>query len=313
MDGETWLKIVSLAIINLIALFGNLLMLFVGLNSKYLRKFQNAFIFNMAFADFMQAILIMPTAFFTLYNSKWIFSNNACKGFAATKATISLVSVYSLAGIGLQRYFFVVKNTTQLRSKNFSIFGIFIVWGFSLLLSTTPFYGFGKYGFELGREVCTILFDKNIFHTLIIALTAVILNIVVIIKCYCHIYSELRSYKVAHQSDNFSSPSTVWNEDSLQNERKSLEKRNIKISTKEFQLLKTISIIVVTFVLCWVPYAIFNIIRVLKWSENIKFINTITTWLGFLNCALNPLIYGVLNKQFQKAMINILFCRKKTR
>ena len=343
------------------------MMIMICIKIKKLRKLQNAFIFNMAIADFFQALLIMPTAFVTIYFSKWVFGFKACQVFAVMKLTITLASVHSLAGISLQRYFFVVKRTYRLNTKKSAACGIIFVWSISLLLSITPFLNWGELGFEPGKEVCTVLFHKDLWHTLTIALFGLIINIIIMVTCYCLIFQKLRHFHLTHQLVATDSLSTTKN-DKSSNEENTLDYSNVDcvssvnafsvdhsiskneeyqaqniykysfdkrhprsiftvkewmtkkfrsqknllvgISTKELQLLKTISIVVVTFICCWAPYCVFNIVRTLKGVDNIDAVDTVTMWFGFLNSALNPLIYGVINSQFKRSMVDILRCRK---
>ena len=78
------------------------------------------------------------------------------------------------------------------------------------------------------------------------------------------------------------------------------------IPKTEMNLLKTICAIVVVFVCCWLPYVSFNMIRMFGWSADNNAADTTTMWLGFINSAVNPVIYGVMNKQFRNAMKKVL-------
>ena len=81
------------------------------------------------------------------------------------------------------------------------------------------------------------------------------------------------------------------------------------IPRTEMNLLKTICAIVVVFICCWTPYVLFNMIRMFGWSADNNTADTITMWLGFVNSAINPVIYGVMNSQFRNAMRNVLALR----
>ncbi|XP_047135731.1 octopamine receptor beta-2R [Hydra vulgaris] len=353
MDSIGWLKIISLFIIDITALIGNFLILFAGIKIKKLRKLQNAFIFNMAAADFLQALIIIPSAFISIYNSKWGFGFKSCQAFAIMKLTITLTSVFSLAGISLQRYFFVVKQTYRLNTKKSAACGITIVWIISLFFSLTPLFKWGELGFEPGKEVCTVLFQKSKSHTITIALFGLLFNIVIMVVCYLLIFKKLYhsdisrklTAKSMEQTDCSSAKNIILNEKysldpfdtryynkiecqspsslsfsedypkSCLMSKKKFQKTfnsslSVDINIKELQLLKTISIVVITFICCWVPYCVFNILRTLKIVGDIDLVDTITMWLGFLNSALNPLIYGVFNNQFKRSMVYHFPCHK---
>ena len=85
----------------------------------------------MAFADFLQGLLIMPSALVSVYSAEWILGIFACKIFAVMKVAITLASIYSLSGISLQRYFYVVKRTERMnkyKKRNFwNRFGLVLI------------------------------------------------------------------------------------------------------------------------------------------------------------------------------------------
>ncbi|PAV83666.1 hypothetical protein WR25_21690 [Diploscapter pachys] len=68
----------------------------------------------------------------------------------------------------------------------------------------------------------------------------------------------------------------------------------------------TLGIIMGTFLICWLPFFLVNILR--SWhpnSLNHIFIMAVT-WLGYANSAANPLIYSIFNRDFRRAFKKIL-------
>ena len=89
-----------------------------------------------------------------------------------------------------------------------------------------------------------------------------------------------------------------------------------KISlSQEKRAAKTLGIIVGCFILCWLPFFMIALIKPLCRTCQFNTILTgIITWLGYLNSALNPIIYTFFNKDFRLAFKRILFCNPcKTR
>ena len=83
-----------------------------------------------------------------------------------------------------------------------------------------------------------------------------------------------------------------------------------KISlSQEKRAAKTLGIIVGCFILCWLPFFMIALIKPLCRSCQFHPILTgIITWLGYLNSALNPIIYTFFNKDFRMAFKRIVFC-----
>ncbi|GMT07356.1 hypothetical protein PENTCL1PPCAC_29530, partial [Pristionchus entomophagus] len=69
----------------------------------------------------------------------------------------------------------------------------------------------------------------------------------------------------------------------------------------------TLGVIMGTFLFCWVPFFILNILRsAVQWRVPKEIIMAVT-WLGYANSALNPVIYSIFNRDFRRAFKKILF------
>lgn len=86
------------------------------------------------------------------------------------------------------------------------------------------------------------------------------------------------------------------------------EKQRISLS-KERRAARTLGIIMGVFVVCWLPFFLMYVIQPFCPSccslRNGKLINFIT-WLGYINSALNPIIYTIFNLDFRRAFKKLL-------
>ncbi|KAF4519471.1 hypothetical protein B566_EDAN010080 [Ephemera danica] len=89
------------------------------------------------------------------------------------------------------------------------------------------------------------------------------------------------------------------------------ERQRISLS-KERRAARTLGIIMGVFVVCWLPFFLMYVIlpfcAACEPSE--KLVNFIT-WLGYINSALNPIIYTIFNLDFRKAFKKLLRILKK--
>lgn len=84
------------------------------------------------------------------------------------------------------------------------------------------------------------------------------------------------------------------------------EKQKISLS-KERRAARTLGIIMGVFILCWVPFFLMYIITPFcstccPSDELIDFL----TWLGYINSALNPIIYTIFNLDYRRAFKKLL-------
>ncbi|XP_001947553.2 5-hydroxytryptamine receptor 2B [Acyrthosiphon pisum] len=80
---------------------------------------------------------------------------------------------------------------------------------------------------------------------------------------------------------------------------------------------KVLGVVFFTFVLCWSPFFLLNIVFAVCPKESCPVPDHVTEvclWLGYVSSTINPIIYTIFNKTFRAAFIRLLKCRcHKTR
>jgi len=82
-------------------------------------------------------------------------------------------------------------------------------------------------------------------------------------------------------------------------------------SRREIRLTKTCSRISMCFVMCWFPFVILHCVRSFIGFKNFDFFFYLSIWLGWLNSAINPIIYYSNNEHLSrlKRFLRRLFAR----
>nr|XP_020639406.1 5-hydroxytryptamine receptor 1A [Pogona vitticeps] len=95
------------------------------------------------------------------------------------------------------------------------------------------------------------------------------------------------------------------------NEPKNAEAKRKMALARERKTVKTLGIIMGTFILCWLPF--FIVALVLPFCEEgcymPDWLGAVINWLGYSNSLLNPVIYAYFNKDFQSAFKKIVRCK----
>lgn len=94
------------------------------------------------------------------------------------------------------------------------------------------------------------------------------------------------------------------------NEKNTGTKRKIALA-RERKTVKTLGIIMGTFIFCWLPF--FIVALVLPFCAESCYmpdwLGAVINWLGYSNSLLNPIIYAYFNKDFQSAFKKIVRCK----
>ncbi|XP_034390414.1 dopamine receptor D4a [Cyclopterus lumpus] len=74
-----------------------------------------------------------------------------------------------------------------------------------------------------------------------------------------------------------------------------------KINSRERKAMKVLPVVVGAFLFCWTPFFVLHTMRARCQDCHVPAaLMSVVTWLGYVNSALNPVIYTVFNTEFRK-------------
>ncbi|XP_022106149.1 octopamine receptor beta-2R-like [Acanthaster planci] len=299
-----------MAVIMLLSVLGNSLVLAAIYRDGQLKNTASVYVANLAIADFLNGALAMPFILTCSTVGRWPFGAFICSFVGALTTLFCSVSVFTLGTIAIDRYLAILHplqyNAVMTRSK--IIFSIALTWLHAVVLSALPIMGWSTYAYIDMEYICTADWGGTLSYTLTVFAIDLGFPVTTMFFCYYHVLKTARKHSRQVASCQVG-PAGV---NGCPRERCFCQSwRRLK---SEMKAAITLLAVIGTFLFCWLPHVVTMVC--LSRPHNCHFpdaVFAITTWLAMANSACNPLIYGILNRQFRQAFRDILCVWKARR
>lgn len=283
---EVFFEAFFAVLIFLFSILSNFIVLYVISTNSNLRTFINKIIGNLCIIDMIETFLVMPLWITSLVKGRWIFGAVICNVSGFLFVGIANAILYSLMLIAASRYFKVVKPQIYTKifvvKKNKSRLLVVLSWVLPILTSSPPLFGWGRYRYHVQSCLCEYDWSfavENITYMIFLVVTQP--SPYIICWCYFKIYNTVRNNRIQI--------CTRANRAACKNAHDA-----------EIMCIHTALWIACVVVLCWLPKAVL-ILMMAAGKQELDLPLLISSYLGFLTCCLNPVVYGMLNPQFKPA------------
>ncbi|EFA10769.1 octopamine receptor beta-2R isoform X1 [Tribolium castaneum] len=330
-----FLKATIMGSIIVVSIFGNLLVIVSVMRHRKLRIITNYYVISLAFADMLVAMFAMTFNFSVQIFDTWLFGYFMCDVWNSLDVYFSTVSILHLCCISVDRYIAIVKPLKYALSmtKNIVALMLLATWVMPAFLSFLPIF-MGWYATEEHLkdrfdhpDSCE--FKVNKLYAIISSSISFWIPCTIMIYMYLAIFREANKQEkdmynrqgaalLLHQNNTNgdmlsnsggSSKTLTLHEINQDLHHTPTKERNLNKMKREHKAARTLSIIMGTFTLCWLPFFLWYVsISLCTTCECPDMVVGILFWIGYFNSTLNPLIYAYFNKDFREAFKNTLQC-----
>ncbi|UYV62387.1 ADRA1B [Cordylochernes scorpioides] len=314
---------------------GNLLVLMAMCTNASLRTTTNVFIVNLALADLLLGVSVLPfSATIELFDKKWFFGQIFCNVWAAVDVLCCTASINSLCIISIDRYIGVTQPLTysSIVTHKRATVSCFLVWILSIAISVGPLFGWKD---PPPKDPLTCEVTKQTGYVLFSVAFSFYIPTIIILFVYHKIYKAATSQtkfletgvKVIKGSSGHNSTEELTlrhncplhnssNDDNSQERVTTpkmilpgLQNRLAKFKRQK-KAAKTLGIVVGVFILCWFPFFFLLPLSTLCKSCSIpEVLFDIFFWTGYFNSCLNPIIYACSIRDFKRSFKSLLRCQ----
>ena len=322
-------------IIIIASLLGNITVCVVILSTRSLRQSINScFILSLAVSDLITTCLVMPFDMERFISfGRWRHGEIMCDVWTTTYLIAVPTSILSLLALTVYRYRLLqepldIYKASPLMTRRRASIVVCCLWAYSMLFSLAPVFGWKWRPRSVYHEYC--YFNLSLTFSVLISIinfvTPVIIASLLNCRMFClaikrsHTQKADRRNGKTHQNPTRPTNPVQDSAISPQKEQQLVESSQLqheailvrKLQRRNVRAAKTTFLIVFSFVVCWLPHSFLSIITILCRtcvSKIPNYLHWIFLMMGYLNSAINPVLYSFRSSEFKKAVKE--FIRKK--
>lgn len=286
--GLVVLESLTCTLLLILSFVGNVLVIIVVFKKPRLSTTTSLFIAALATTDLINALVPGPLFLSSLITGKMPYSSAGCDISGFFMHFLTLASVSTMGLIAVNRYFCVLKPNIYKRifTSRHSVIFLASLWIFIGIVIVFPLIvGWASMEFSPQMASCSLHFNSltsETGFTVFVMVLFVVSSFVIVALCYYFVSKSLRQHR-SHLTSNRG------------------------LSVQEINLTKTFFVLVVSFIILWLPTFVVVILFRVVFRKTLPRQLALAIPYGLLtNSAVNPWIYGAMNPSFRKKFMSIL-------
>ncbi|KAF1673939.1 OPN3 protein, partial [Pygoscelis papua] len=279
------------AAIGMLGLCNNLLVLVLYYKFKRLRTPTNLFLVNISLSDMLVSVFGVSLTFMSCLRSRWVWDAAGCVWDGFSNSLFGIVSIMTLTVLAYERYIRVVH--AKVIDFSWSWRAITYIWLYSLAWTGAPLLGWNRYTLEIHGLGCSVDWkskDPNdTSFVLLFFLSCLVAPVGIMAYCYGHILYAVRMLCCVEDFQ------TV---------------QVIKLLKYEKKVAKMCFLMISTFLICWMPYAVVSLLVTYGYSNLVTpTVAIIPSFFAKSSTAYNPVIYIFMSRKFRRCLLQLLCFR----
>ena len=299
---------IVLATVFVVGIMGNVTLLYYILRKKLFNSPHSIYVINLAVGDLLMVTIAMPFVSVIYTLDEWPFGEAICKLSEMVHTLSVALTICTITALSIERYFMGRRTDTSTRLRR-AKFIILLIWVASLVICVPDLASSTVVEFPNGIKACVTyredwgkIYEQS--FTMIKLLFLFIFPLIIISLFYILVILDL-----TRNTTEYEQPSTL-EKMSMTNAEPRIQ--NVVDVNKKRKLTIIISCLIVIFVVCWAPRHIY-----LMWYyfgtgyyNLVWHVLKITGFcLMYVNSALNPYVFLMLDTRFRRFAINCYMCR----
>lgn len=287
---ESWEMVIQLIVLSCMligSVFGNILICICVLVKQEMQTITGMFLVSLALADLGTGIFCIPMAIAAILDRNILHNEVTCNINAFCLVFFFITSINTLVSTALYKYWTVGFPMNHKVTKRKALFIILFAWLTATVLAAGPIFGWSRYYLIRERYQCSPRSPETpaeYSHLIALLIFGYVIPVPLMTFCYARIYTVSKSHFKRMKRNTLS---------------------DFTLLESETHLIATLWIVLIVFMLCWLPFVIYLVAGLLH-IEIPYYLPILAFTFGYSNSSLNPIVYALRFKSFRKGFKDII-------